>query len=76
MELYLVPPIRLHGVCRENVTFHLCSYPGLEEMWLPARQCARKLLDGLQFPGPDLVWPTYSSQTDFTNARYCEPRLY
>jgi len=56
MELNLAPPIRLHGVCRERITCHFYSYPGLEEMWLPARQCARKLLDGLQLPGPVLVY--------------------
>ena len=74
MELYLAPPIRLNGVCRERITCHLYSNPGLEKMWLSARQCTRKLPVGLQFPGQDLVWSAYVSLTYFMNARYCTPR--
>jgi hypothetical protein len=59
--------------CVENV-LPVYSYPGLEEICLPARQCARILLDVIQFPRPDLVWSNYGSLPHFTNARYCERR--
>jgi hypothetical protein len=36
-------------------TYLYYSYPGLEEMWLPARQCARKLLHGQQLYSPGLA---------------------